>query len=688
MNSITGRYSLAAAALCAFALAACDSVKDVRTEPTIAGPASTAVLEGNVTGLGYRRPVVLEDRGATRCVDDDDAASYCSEFFFGNFDNPESTFTFGAVEVGTPYNIAVKTQPYGKICSVSGGSGVIGEGNMDISVACVPDPAVQRYDVSGTVAPAVAALPGATVILTTEEGVRAMSVEGLTSFTFEDAVFDNALSLPIFMYSVTATFEENGTINNCAVTNGSNRLVEAKPVAPTADVTNVAVTACEFPVTGAVAYSVPPGATAQAMGAGGLTLALRDTAGNDVQSVQVNAFGNYSFAEPMTSNRGAYYQLVVTSHPAGQHCVVGRVINSNPTNTPGMWSSVATADPPAVLLIDPLRPEWWLITERNVYCRALPAAQGVLTGTYQQATITLADADSDGQVDDRVTTTNRNFVTFFADGTFLYGIHMPNVLNTGTFSLVPVNGVEHGFYHYDDMAHTISFTVYTDTAPSNGSTDLTDMPGRVSSSGNGRLPPGGTPYLYNPTASNVVRTPGPASTIGLFFAPGGADQSGTATVEWLLTEVVSSPGQMTGAWARPDSRAVWVYDFTTTFGFYAGVVGVPTMSDACYVLNDGTDVPSGYYTRRGGRLASNSGNSDCMADLPVDPYPEYNTPGLSSLPPGFNGMMPGSHHLEARSPSAILYEVTPGTPDTLTVQETLNGTPNAPAVTFERHVAN
>src|SRR5690606_29188805 len=93
MKSITGRSSLAAAALCAFALAACDSVKDVRTEPTIAGPTPTAVLQGQVTGLGYRRPVVLEDRGAARCADDNSAAIYCSEFFFGNFDNPESTFT-------------------------------------------------------------------------------------------------------------------------------------------------------------------------------------------------------------------------------------------------------------------------------------------------------------------------------------------------------------------------------------------------------------------------------------------------------------------------------------------------------------------------------------------------------------------------------------------------------------------
>lgn len=669
MKSITGRSSLAAAALCAFALAACDSVKDVRTEPTIAGPTPTAVLQGQVTGLGYRRPVVLEDRGAARCADDNSAAIYCSEFFFGNFDNPESTFTFGAVEVGTPYDVTVKTQPYGKICSVTGGSGVIDEGGVDISVVCVPDPAVQRYAISGTVAPAVASLPGAKVILTTEEGVREMSVEGLTSFTFDDAVFDNALSLPIFLYSVTATFEENGTVNNCAVTNGSNRIVEAAPVAPTADVTNVAVTACEFPVSGAVAYSVHPGGTAQAMGAGGLTLAMRDIAGNDVQSVQVDAFGNYSFPELMRSHPGAYYQLVVTSHPAGQRCVPGYGRTGSPTNpttpaTAGLWQLAPIMDPPAVMLIDPLNPEWWLIASRNVYCRALPAAENVLTGTYQQATVAAA------------TTTNRNFMTFFADGTFLYGIHMPNVLNAATFSLVPVNGVEHGFYHYDSLAQSINFTVYTDTAPTNGSTDLTDMPAPSSGGGNGTF---FNPFVMHPTATNVVRTQGPGAMIELTFGPGSA-----APVNWTLTEVVSSSGLMTGAWARPDNRAVWVYDFATTFGFYAGVVGIPNVSDACYVLNDGTDDPSGYYTRRGGRFASNSGNSDCMADLPVAPYPEYNTPGLSSLPPGFNGMFPGSHHLEARSPSEINYEVTPGTPDTLTVQETLNGTPNAPAITLVR----
>lgn len=670
MNFKIDRSGLVAVALGAIVLAACDSVKDVRSEPSTAVPAPTAVLQGNVTGLGYRRPVVLEDRGSMRCIDNSNPASpqpvFCRESFFGNFDNPESTFSFGAVEVGTPYDIVVRTQPYGKQCSVAGGQGVVGQGGVNIAVTCVRDEAVPRHAVSGTVAPEVASLPGAVVTLTTEDGVRRMPLAGLSSFTFEDAVFDSASSLPIFIYTVTATFEEGGKVNNCAVTNGTNDAGD-NTAAPTADVTNVAITACRFAVGGAVAYNAAPGGATAPMGDGGVTLALRDRNGTDVRTVQVEAFGNYTFAEPLTSNVDAYYELVVTGHPEGQHCVVGRLFNSNPAFIPGQWSVAVGPEPPAVLLIDPAIANWWVLTGRNVYCRAIPALQDQLTGTYQQATVTAA-----------ATTTNRNFITFFDNGTFLYGIHMPDVFVQGT-GFVSVNGVEHGFYAYDSAAQTISFTPIADTAASRGAADLTDLPGAIVT-GTGTM---AAPRVSSPTATQVVRTAGTPARIEMTFG------ASTATpVNWLLTEPASVPGSMTGAWVRPDHRGVWVYDYTSTFGFYAGVNGIPSMSDACYVLNDGTDDPSGYYTRRGGRFASNAANSDCMTSLPVGPYPEYNTAWLSSLPLAFNGMLPGSHHLEARSPSEINYVVTPGSPDTLTVQETLNGTPSAPAVTFLRNVTN
>lgn len=670
MKSMIGRSSLVAVMLGAFALAGCDSVKDVRSEPSTAVPTPTVVLQGNVTGLGYRRPVVLEDRGRARCIDNSNPASpqevFCRESFFGNFNNPQSTFSFGAIEIGTPYDIVVRTQPHGKQCSISGGQGVVGQGSVDITVTCVRDDSVPRYAVSGTVAPDVAGLPGAKVTLTTEDGIREMSVEGQSTFTFDEAVFDSGSSLPIFVYTVTASFEEGGAVNNCVVTNGTNAAGD-NTAAPAADVTNVAVTACRFNVGGTVAYNAPPGGTVAPMGDGGVTLALRDTAGIDVRTVQVDAFGNYTFPEPLNSNANAYYELVVTRHPEGQHCVVGRLFNSNPAFIPGQWDVAVGPEPPAVLLIDPVISNWWVLTERNVYCRALPDAENRLTGTYQQATVTAA-----------ATTTNRNFITFFDNGTFLYGIHLPDIFAQGT-GFVSVNGVEHGFYAYDSVAQTISYTLIADTADSRGAADLTNLPGAIVT-GTGTM---AAPRVTSPTATNVVRTAGTPARIEMTF---GA--STEAPVSWLLTEPASSPGRMTGAWVRPDHRGVWVYDFATTFGFYAGVNGIPSMSDACYVLNDGTDDPSGYYTRRGGRFASNSANSDCMTSLPVGPYPEYNTAWLSSLPSAFNGMLPGSHHLEARSPSEINFVVTPGMPDTLVVQETLNGTPSAPPVTFTRNVAN
>ena len=147
------------AVLCA--LAGCGSADDV---PGPVVPAASMVFQGTITGLGSLRPVVLQYNGQDTCTDADtpaDEGAPCR--FFGTVGQEISTFSFGSLPAGTPYSITVKSQPYGKICTVANANGTLGGTPVIPAVTCVNDPAVPRHAVTVSVAPAVAASPGATV---------------------------------------------------------------------------------------------------------------------------------------------------------------------------------------------------------------------------------------------------------------------------------------------------------------------------------------------------------------------------------------------------------------------------------------------------------------------------------------------------------------------------------------------
>src|SRR5690606_32127425 len=137
--------------------------------------------------------------------------------FFGVAGQSESTFSFGSLPAGTAYNITVKTQPFGKICTVTHASGVLGASDSHPIVTCVNDHDIPRYPLTATVAPAVAAIPSAKVILTTEDGIREASAYGATNIVFPSVLFDSGTQLPVFKWSVTATSAEDGAENNCDV---------------------------------------------------------------------------------------------------------------------------------------------------------------------------------------------------------------------------------------------------------------------------------------------------------------------------------------------------------------------------------------------------------------------------------------------------------------------------------------
>lgn len=642
MNSATACRRLAVLA-CLIAAAGCDAVKDVTEEPAFAPPPSTAVLQGTVTGLGTRRPIGLQYNGQDTCVDpaapEDPNVPPVECKFFGVLGQQTSAFSFGSLPYGTPYDITVSTQPFGRNCTVSNGTGTVGTGSgTPITVTCANDD-TPRYAVSGTIAPAASATPGLKVILTTEEGVREIDATGLSTFTFPEAVFDSGFSLPVFGWSVTATVPaavEGDPVNNCNVTGGpvagtgSNIDVNGDATgAPSGDVSGIQVTSCAFSVSvRADAASGGP----SSMSAGGLTLALRHQAtGEDVQTLDLPSFGSAgsrSFTGVL-SNVDAIYELVITRQPDSQVCV------------PGFGSSVSgssATDAGAVLLLQPSgttpSPGRWLVN-RALRCRALPAEANQLRGAYQQFT----------RADDGALQPTRNFLAFFENGTYLFGAHA---------SSSSASGVEHGFYTYNAVAGTLSFLPYVDT------------------SGTGGLSSNGAP---GPNWTGVAKTAAPGSEI--------TAMSGSNSI--ILRQPETIDAQMTGAWATPDGRRLWVYNGSTYNGFHAGVNGMANAQDACFPIEDAAAL-SGYFTRRGNAttcaLASGSGTIFTL-DIP-------NATTTPRMPLGFTGKWPQSgSNADGRPSSPVNYTIEPGSPDTLTIQNTLHdGSPVNPPIVMRRLLPN
>jgi hypothetical protein len=625
------RAARAALMLCGLLLAACDAVEDVAQRATVPEPPPTDVIRGTIVGLGARRPLVLQNN--------DDVAGARS--FLNTFGQQTSVFSFDPLPTGTPYHIKVKSQPFAKVCTVQNGRGRVGDPDAaPITVTCVNDPAVPRYCVGGTLTQAVRDTPGARIVLTTEEGTRErpvtdLPVGGPPTCWFDDALFNSATSIPVFTWSVTAVFTDpSGKVNNCAVANGGNPLAgtapDLLPAPPTANVLDVQVTACSFTVTAAVALQ--PGSLPQPLGAG-LVLALREPrTGVHVRSASVASFGSVPFND-VPSNADAQYELVVVHQPQGQACIVGGIGQLQ-------WAG-------AVLLLNPADTAHGWIIARNVRCIPVPPPANRLGGTYQLAVETTPGG----------TSRTRNFLTFFDDGTFLYGVHAFGVTSGPTGGPASAaSGVEHGFYNYDPVAATLTLVPLTDTITGSN-------PARLSTGGAAR------------TLTGVTRSAGAPARITATF---------NATTTWVLTEPRSIEGQMTGSWATPDHRRVWIYDGSNYAGFHAGVNGLGNAQDACFPI-DPPGAQSGYYTRRGNsttcQLLDGTPSSTQMYTLEV--------PGITTTPrapEGFIGKWPQSgSNADGRPSSPVYFTITPGSPDVLTVQDSAtDGTPRYPPVVLTR----
>lgn len=761
MNSMISGSRLLAAALFAMALTACDSVKDVRSEPSTELPQQLVVLEGKVFGLGIRRTVSV--RAAVQGSDGPATVTRVVQGFPGEALGPrgrESRFSFGALREGTTYDLSVPPElwPYGKRCAVSNGTGTLrhdanapGKGApQNIEVVCSDDPAVQRHDIRVAVPEPFRSAPGARVRLMTEEGVYEADPKDPADGDPEHVWFRDALIvLPAegvlpFQNIVTATTEEGSTVavrrvNRCAVTNHT----WSSPLGTGGDVTDVAVGACAFTVGGsraggAVRYSRPVGVTTDPpMGAGGLVLELRypdggaiPSSGGPTTEVSIDSFGS-DFVFPTTVTSGApcpvaaagenprpcdirgFYEVVIKQQPAGQRCIVGSntgglmgpLLPANPTvptstNFDGHinWGSAAN-----LYIIDesvgtgtfPFNPDDY--TRLRVYCRDIPPADRVLTGTYQAELITLftgSGAVSNLWPWSPAYAARREFshmLTLFDDGTFLFGAHTVN--DTPNTTAV-TNHTEYGFYDYDPAnagggrvaGPKLRFTIHVDGSPG---TAAGPLPAGLSGAEG--------PYyvgLAVTGAAGCTITGAPANELavrhqvmtevtlgtvpgtdrrtlsGRFgpdggsaaFAPTSTRCTTTASRTVDFVEPVSIAGQMTGSWISQDHQSAWTFNTDSTWGYQMGVRGgFANIQNNCFKMQDYA-APSGQYVVSAGTAATYcapvgnvfNSNQGSVSDSP--------TPLLQDRLPGWNGRMPGAEvggGATSRSPSPVNFHIAP-----------------------------
>jgi len=679
MNLLNSRTTILAAMLGTAAMAGCDSIKSTDESPTIARPAATVVINGSVTGLSATRPIELQIVTTNNGLN----SGTKTVSFRGT-----EILKFGAVEVGAGYTITIAKNPVGRACTIANGSGTATANVDNVSVTCIPD-GTPLYSLTANIAPALSAAPpeGFAVTLTTEEGSETISpTMGQTSVTFELPVY-YPHGLPTFNYTVTASNTVGGTTNKCAVTNPTGSLIHVDGATET-DVTNVTVASCLYTISAVAQYAAPPGGAPSAMGAGGLQLGLRSQLTGEivVQAPVINAYGATAVAFPGTfpSNSSALYEVVVQSHPAGQYCIVQG----------GGMAQLVTAQANVTA---------------QVRCRNVPVEANQLKGVYQLDTPPIQEVTGQdvpvGAVLPEPRVQTRNFIAFFPNGTFIYGTHHATA----------TAGVEHGFYSYNPGASTLGFQVWTDTngnpldfsgaAPPTGTTFSGDfltafLPVSRTAGISGRA---GyteafsfTTFRYGPpgnvTATNVIKTAGAAGMPGRLSMTFGTASSTNLNPTWTLTEPVTTPGQIQGAWTDAENKRVFVYNRTTFYGFHAGVNGAPNLQDACFTILDAT-VAEGYYSRRGGdtgcmgAITTTAGGDpgDGLTNVGTVDVPNATTTNTTApLIPGFAGRLPGAITNSVLSPSPIRFKVVAGNPDTLTIQNTLNDNPIGAPVVFTR----
>lgn len=192
-----------------------------------------------------------------------------------------------AITSGGTYNVTIKTQPTGQVCSVSNGSGTPTANVTNVQVNCAA-----TYTVGGT----VSGLQGTGLVLQ-DNGTDNLTVSGTgnVNFTFATALLQGAA------YAVTVKTQPTNPNQTCVVSNGTGTIVGS--------VSNVQV-ACSLP-------KFPIGGTVVGLVVGtGDTLELQNNAGDNLFVT-----GDVDFTFPTQFTIGTTYSvdlfLPPTSQPQG-----------------------------------------------------------------------------------------------------------------------------------------------------------------------------------------------------------------------------------------------------------------------------------------------------------------------------------------------------------------------------------
>lgn len=196
-----------------------------------------------------------------------------------------------ALTTGSNFNVTIKTQPILPVqtCSVSGGMGVVGFGNINsIIVNCDP----LRYTIGGT----ITGLDGITgLILTNSVDGSTLSVAVASgAFAFTQTYLNGTT------YNVSVSTQPNHPVQNCVTTNGVGTIAGA-------NITNITI-ACT-----SIAFPIEVTAVGIASG----TLSIRN---NNSELLTISTNGLHRFPTNIITNNS--YSLQVVSTPANHQCIL------------------------------------------------------------------------------------------------------------------------------------------------------------------------------------------------------------------------------------------------------------------------------------------------------------------------------------------------------------------------------
>jgi hypothetical protein len=436
-------------------------------------------------------------------------------------------FTFATrVASGGAYAVTVLTQPAGQTCTVASGSGTANANVTNVAVTCTTNP---TFSIGGS----VSGLSG-TVVLRNNGGDN-LSVSANGAFTFATRVASGGA------YAVTVLTQPAG--QTCTVTNGAGTA--------SVDVTTVTVTCAVIVVT---TYTIGGNVTGLTSG----TVVLQNNGGDNLS---VSATGAFAF--PTKLANGVAYTVTVLTQPAGQSCAVtngaGTVAAANVANVSVSCSSTSTlysiggtitglkgaglkiedgstnfVTPAASATTFTLPDKKQNNFEYEVGISAQPTGQTCVLikshGVINSADVTNVDVRCIDNVTSPLVGTytvpalvpdSYVYITFFADGVYVYGSVENNGGNCGTTN--DGNGVEYGVYNYNATTH--AFTIKSAVVDTNG--------------GCGVWANGAARY------AGTLTVAGSGQLTVLTLAVAGGAQT------FDLVPVDSASGQIKGGWAFP-----------------------------------------------------------------------------------------------------------------------------------------